>query len=65
MNIRLHLYKYIQKLINKFRKQKMQQNIYNELQTVFKLYDSFVIAIKGNWGTGKTFFWNKFKEENL
>ncbi len=43
----------------------MQQNIYNELQTVFKLYDSFVIAIKGNWGTGKTFFWNKFKEENL
>lgn len=43
----------------------MQQNIYTELQTVFELYDSFVIAIKGNWGTGKTFFWNKFKEENL
>lgn len=43
----------------------MQQNIYTELQTVFKLYDSFVIAIKGNWGVGKTFFWNKFKEENL
>lgn len=43
----------------------MEQNIYTELQTVFKLYDSFVIAIKGNWGVGKTFFWNKFKEENL
>ena len=34
----------------------MEQNIYTELQTVFKLYDSFVIAIKGNWGVGKTFF---------
>lgn len=43
----------------------MEQNIYTELQTVFKLYDSFLIAIKGNWGTGKTFFWNKFQEENL
>ena len=53
MNIRLHLYIYIQKLINKFRKQKMQQNIYNELQTVFKLYDSFVIAIKKVIGISK------------
>lgn len=43
----------------------MQQEIYNELQVVFKSYDSFVIAIKGDWGTGKTYFWNKFKHENL
>jgi len=43
----------------------MQQNIYTELQTVFKLYDSFVVAIKGDWGTGKTHFWNNFRDENL
>lgn len=24
-----------------------------------------VVAIKGDWGTGKTYFWNNFKDENL
>lgn len=43
----------------------MQHAIYTELKNIFTSYDSFVVAIKGDWGTGKTYFWNNFKDENL
>ena len=35
------------------------------LKDLFELDESFVIALNGEWGIGKTHFWNKFVEENL
>lgn len=43
----------------------MQENIYNEIDKLFGEYESFVITLKGDWGTGKTYFWNKYKSEKL
>ena len=37
----------------------------DRLKDLFKLDESFVIALNGEWGIGKTHFWNKFVEENL
>ncbi len=37
----------------------------DRLKDLFKLDESFVIALNGEWGIGKTYFWNKFVEENL
>ena len=32
------------------------------LKDLFELDESFVIALNGEWGIGKTHFWNKFVE---
>lgn len=41
------------------------QAISNELKYLFKEDTPFVATIKGKWGTGKTSFWNAFKDEYL
>lgn len=43
----------------------MQEDIYSEIKRIFDEYESFVIAIKGSWGSGKTYFWNQFKSNEL
>lgn len=35
------------------------------LKELFELNESFVVALNGEWGVGKTHFWNKFIEENF
>lgn len=35
------------------------------LKELFKLNEGFVVALNGEWGVGKTHFWNKFIEENF
>ncbi|MFY4817029.1 P-loop NTPase fold protein [Aliarcobacter butzleri] len=37
----------------------------SRLKDLFKLEESFVIALNGEWGIGKTHFWNNFVKENL
>ena len=65
----------IQWLKNKFNKplknelpnqgKMMQENIYSEIKRIFDEYESFVIAINGSWGSGKTYFWNQFQSNEL
>ena len=43
----------------------LQENVYSEMKRTFDEYDSFVIAIKGSWGSGKTYFWNQFQSKEL
>lgn len=35
------------------------------LKELFKLDEGFVVALNGEWGIGKTHFWNTFIEKNL
>jgi hypothetical protein len=35
------------------------------LKELFKLDEGFVVALNGEWGIGKTHFWNAFIEKNL
>lgn len=41
------------------------QAISSELQYIFNDNSPFVATIKGKWGTGKTSFWNAFKDAHL
>ena len=51
--------------INNSKGSVMQESIYNEIENIFDEYASFVVAIKGSWGSGKTYFWNTFQENEL
>jgi hypothetical protein len=35
------------------------------LELFDELEEGFVVALNGEWGIGKTYFWNKFIEENF
>lgn len=37
----------------------------DRLKELFKLDENFVVTLNGKWGVGKTYFWNKFVEDNL
>lgn len=41
------------------------EKIENRLKELFKQDTALGIALNGKWGVGKTFFWNKFVEDNL
>lgn len=41
------------------------EQLEERLSELFKLEDGFVIALNGEWGIGKTFFWNNFVEKHL
>ena len=37
----------------------------NRLKEVFKLEEGFVLTLNGEWGIGKTYFWNSFIDKHL
>lgn len=41
------------------------QRLNERLLEIFQLDEGFVVALNGEWGIGKTFFWNKFIEDNF
>ena len=41
------------------------EKLNDKLKELFKLDEGFVVTLNGEWGVGKTHFWNKFVENNL
>ncbi|MCG3663018.1 KAP family NTPase [Aliarcobacter butzleri] len=41
------------------------EKLNDRLKKLFKLDESFVVTLNGEWGVGKTYFWNKFVKDNL
>lgn len=41
------------------------EKLNDRLKELFKLDEGFVVTLNGEWGVGKTHFWNKFVENNL
>mgnify|MGYP002634466782 CR=1 FL=1 len=41
------------------------EKLNSRLLELFELEEGFVVALNGEWGIGKTYFWNKFIEENF
>ena len=41
------------------------EKLNDRLKKLFKLDEGFVVTLNGEWGVGKTHFWNKFVENNL
>ena len=41
------------------------ERLNERLLDIFQLNEGFVVALNGEWGIGKTFFWNKFIEDNF
>ncbi len=41
----------------------MQRHLKDEIKKVYDNYNLFVVTINGDCGSGKTFFWNKFKDK--
>ena len=41
------------------------EKLNDRLKELFKLDDGFVVTLNGEWGVGKTRFWNDFIKTNL
>ena len=41
------------------------EKLSDRLLEVFKLEEGFVVSLNGEWGIGKTYFWNQFIEKNF
>lgn len=41
------------------------EKLNSRLLELFKSEEGFVVALNGEWGIGKTYFWNKFIKENF
>jgi len=59
------LWQKIYQVLTITKDKQMQIHLQHEIKQIFDEYESFVISIKGDWGSGKTYFWNKFVENSL
>ena len=50
---------------NSMRTKSEVERLNERLLDIFQLDEGFVVALNGEWGIGKTFFWNKFIEDNF
>lgn len=53
------------KMQGKIEVQTEVQRVEERLKKLFKINEPFVIALNGEWGVGKTHFWNSFIKTNL